>query len=67
MTHVCLVQRKDTRRVANEPPEKRERMEEEKLQAIIFERFERRPYYTLKELSDITQQPQVRLLRHEAL
>ena len=42
-------------------------MEEEKLQAIIFERFERRPYYTLKELSDITQQPQVRLLRHEAL
>lgn len=61
ITHaVRAVQRKDVRRVANEPPEKRERMDQDKLEEILFDRFERRPNYTLKELIDITQQPLVR-------
>merc|ERR1719197_323285 len=38
-------------------PERRERMDRDKLKDLLFEQFEKHQYYSLKDLQDITKQP----------
>jgi len=47
----------DMHRPVRGQPERRERMDRDKLKELLFEQFEKHQYYSLKDLQDITKQP----------